>query len=368
MKLVIFIGHFKTGSSSIQSFLSSNFLRLLQADILYPSVESQGIAQNMRSMMTGQDSSAVGASLNIIEPHNALALRLKTEEDGHGVPAYYPNTPSGFQMLELIDNQIAALRPKAVILCSEVFALFGLTAHHSSIQRLANRHAGHDVTIYCNLRRPDEYLSSWHRQRLKFGAKLDRLSENGLKEYLDSAHVQHARMIEPWLQYFPGAQLVLRNFDDVKASGGSVHDFVAHSGLSYPERLSIPSDQNPSVPSAFSEIGRRAIHELPRELSDPLVSWLTTASERVHCPADKNVEMFGAANRHILVSTFRPVSEHLDRLAGGTAFYRDIDIFEKCNPQSDLDAAREALPLLVADARRYGLAEQSQDWLKALVL
>ena len=166
MKLVIFIGHFKTGSTSIQSFLSSNFLRLLQAGILYPSVESQGMARNLQVVLSGRDMPTIGDSLNIIEPHNALALKLKTEEDRHGVPSYYPNLPSGFQMLEALNNQISAIDPKSVILCSEVFALFGLTEKKESIKRLARRFAHHEVTIYCNLRRPDEYISSWHRQRL----------------------------------------------------------------------------------------------------------------------------------------------------------------------------------------------------------
>lgn len=367
MKLVIFIGHFKTGSTSIQSFLSGNFLRLLQAGILYPSVESQGITHNMRAMMSGHDRPTVGKSLNIIEPHNALALRLKTEEDNHGVPHYYPNLPSGFQMLELIGNQITTLRPKSMILCSEVFSLFGLTRDHSSIKRLANRYAEHEVTIYCNLRRPDEYLSSWHRQRLKFGAQLERLSDNGLQEYIDSAHVQQARMIEPWLQHFPGARLMLRNFDAVKAAGGSVHDFIAQSGLSFPSQLPVPMDQNPSVPSAFAEIGRRAQHELPHELANAVILWLTKAGDRVDHPSDRNVEMFGPTNRRILLDAFRPVSEHLDRLAGGT-FYTKIEEFGQHGPLSDVDAAREALPALIADARCQDLAEQTQDWLKALVL
>lgn len=368
MKLVIFIGHFKTGSTSIQSFLSGNFLRLLQAGILYPSVESQGVAHNMRTMMNGSDKSTIGLSLNITEPHNALALRLKTEEDNHGVPHYYPNLPSGFQMLELIGNQISTLRPNAMVLCSEVFALFGLTRDHAGIKRLANRFSGHDVSIYCNLRRPDEYLSSWHRQRLKFGAKLERLSENGLQEYIDSAHIQQAKMIEPWLKYFPKANLILRNFDEVKAAGGSVHDFIAQSGLPFPSQLPLPKDQNPSVPSAFAEVGRRANQELPRELADPLITWLTRAGAVVPHSSDHEVEMFGPMNRRILLDTFRPVAEHLDRLAGRDDFYKDIEAFGRSNPQSDIDAARQALPALIEDARRHGLADQTQDWLNALVL
>lgn len=368
MKLVIFIGHFKTGSSSIQSFLSSNFLRMMHAGILYPSVESQGIAHNMRCMMSGRDISTAGYGLNIIEPHNALALRLKNEEDNHGVPGYYPNLPSGFQMLELIGSQISALAPKAVILCSEVFALFGMTEKHTSLKRLANRYAQHDVTIYCNLRRPDEYLSSWHRQRLKFNAKIERLSGGGLHEYIESSHVQHARMIEAWLKYFPGARLVLRNFDDVKVAGGSVYDFIAQSGLPFPTQLSVPKDQNPSVPSAFAEVGRRAVHELPRELSSPLVTWLTRAGKRVDHPSDNRIEMFGTVNRSILMEKFRPVAAQLDKLNGGHPFYQDVEAFGRCNVKSDIDAAREALPALIMDAQCQDLAPETQSWLRDLIL
>ena len=242
-----------------------------------------------------------------------------------------------------------------------------MTRDHSSIKRLANRYAGHEVTIYCNLRRPDEYLSSWHRQRLKFGAKLERRSENGLQEYIDSVHVQQGRMIESWLLYFPDARLVMRNFDAVKAAGGSVHDFIAHSGLAFPSQLPVPKDQNPSVPSAFAEIGRRAQHELPRELADAGIHWLTRAGDRVDHPQDRGVEMFGPANRRVLMDAFRPVSGHLDRLAG-SPFYDNLEAFGQQAPLSDVDAARQALPALVTDAGQQELSERTQDWLKSLVL
>ncbi|MDN3713792.1 hypothetical protein QWZ10_22215 [Paracoccus cavernae] len=81
MKVILFIGHFKTGSTSLQRFLSRNFHALLKAGILYPSVESQGVAHNMAALRNGRDFDWISDKLNVTEPHNALALVLKTEED-----------------------------------------------------------------------------------------------------------------------------------------------------------------------------------------------------------------------------------------------------------------------------------------------
>lgn len=368
MKLVIFIGHFKTGSSSIQNFLSSNYLALLQVGILYPSVESQGLSRNLAVVRAGRDRPTAGDSLNIIEPHNALALRLKNEDDGHGVPAYYPAPPSGFQMLQFLHNQIHELEPKSVILCSEVFALLGMTAKRSGVQRLANRFAQHDVTIYCNLRRPDEYLSSWHRQRLKFGAKLQPLSGEGLHEYLDSAHFQQVKLIEGWTEYFPQAKLVIRNFDEVRAAGGSIVDFMRHSSLTFPSNLHVPKDQNPSVPSAFAEIGRRAILELNPPLAREVIHWLTAARRRVSHPSDSDVEMFGPANRALISDRFAQIATSLDGLTGMSPFYPDLSDMGVLRPIDDVTAAEAALPALVADARRQALAQPLMDWLAALDL
>lgn len=368
MKFVIFIGHFKTGSSSIQSFLSSNYLALLQAGILYPSVESQGMSRNLAVVLAGRDRTTAGASLNIIEPHNALALRLKNEDDGHGVPPYYPAPPSGFQMLQFLENQIRELNPPSVVLCSEVFALLGMTDKRSGVQRLANRFAQHDVTIYCNLRRPDEYLSSWHRQRLKFGAKMQPLSGRGLHEYLDSAHFQQANMIRGWLEFFPDANLIIRNFDDVRTNGGSIVDFMRHSSLAFPSGLHVPKDQNPSVPSAFAEIGRRAILELPQAQSTEIVRWLTAARRRVNHPGDSSVEMFGPTNRALLADRFATVAASLDQMSEMSPFYSNADDLRTLRPIDDISAAEAAFPHLVADARRQGLATPLLEWLASLDL
>lgn len=368
MKLIIFIGHFKTGSTSIQSFLSSNYYSLLRAGILYPSVESRGVSHNLRALAEGKDRPTARAGLNVIEPHNALALRLKNEEDGHGVPHYYPNLPSGFQMLEMIVNQINSLEPKITILCSEVFALLGMTRERKSIQRLQNRFAQHDVTIYCNLRRPDEHISSWHRQRLKFKEKLNRLDSGALPHYLETAHFQYARMIRGWMDHFPHARVVVREFEDVKAAGGSVKDFVQTLEIPIPENVSFPAFMNPSIPSAFAEIGRRAIFELPEQDATQVVDWLIGAGKRIKHHSDGDVEVFGQSGREIMLDRFRTVSDELKSLRGRRYFSQVLEDIGVVRTVDDITAAEYALPDLRADARKQNFPQATLEWLGSLRL
>lgn len=369
MHLTIFIGHFKTGSSSLQAFLTGNYLALLRAGILYPAVESLGLAHNLRLLRDGADASPAGLSLNIREPHNALALKLKKEEDGHRVPNYYPRLPSGLQMLETITNQIAALEPRHVILCSEVFALLGLTEERQAIARLADRFGDATVTIYCNLRRPDEHIASWHRQRYKFGARLAPLSGGGLSDYLDTAHLQQARAIRGWTEdRFTGARLVVRNFDAVKAAGGTIHDFIAQSGLPFPEGLTLPDDQNPSVPNAFAELARRANHDLPRDIARKVVRLLARSRARIDSPPDGEVEMFGAANRARLLERARPVAADLDALTGERPFYPDLEEIGQTRPLPEREAAAQALQALRKSGYLRRFDPEARDWLRTLTL
>lgn len=369
MKLVMFIGHFKTGSTSIQHFLASNWFKLIEQGVLYPSVENGALARNMRLLLNRADEDLHGQNLNVIEPHNALALKLKTEEDGHGVPPYYPKLPAAFQMFEAIEQQIAALQPHTTVLCSEVFALLGMTKDRQSVSRLNARLGQHDSTIYCSLRRPDDYLSSWHRQRLKFGVKQKPLRAGGMDDYLETAHFQQARMVRGWIDDgFQDAELVLRNFDDVLKNQGSVHDFMSETGIAIPRNAVMPDLRNPSVPSAFAEIGRLALIELPRQMGRNIVEWLISMRKLVPHASDRDVEVFGPAVRDKLVKNFEPVARELRSMSGGRDFYPDLSDLGRLRPISELEAANTALPRLVLASKISPLSPEEKDWLSKLRL
>ena len=56
MKAAFFIGHHKTGSTSLQAFLAANYHRLISEGILYPATESEGIVSNLAAALAGGDS------------------------------------------------------------------------------------------------------------------------------------------------------------------------------------------------------------------------------------------------------------------------------------------------------------------------
>ena len=104
--LVIFMGHHKVGSSSLQRFLATNWLRLARDGVLYPSVEAQGLARNLAESLQGAPLEAPG-SVNIREPHNALAFKLIAEATGAAVPEWHPKLPSASQMFRAVDMLLA---------------------------------------------------------------------------------------------------------------------------------------------------------------------------------------------------------------------------------------------------------------------
>ena len=366
MKLVIFIGHFKTGSTSLQRFLANNYFSLLNRGILYPSVESMGMAHNISTALRGRDQSCNGLSLNVTEPHNALAVRLLNEENNHHVPPYYPNLPGGFRMFDALDSQIHTLAPDTMILCAEVFALFGGTKTQKSLKRMARRFAEHDVTLYCSIRRPDEYLSSWHRQRLKFGGKLEPLRGKAFGAYRKTVHFQHDLMVNGWLEHFPDARLVLRDYRDVLRGGGSVGDFFYHAVGRDVSDLPAVKPENPSVPCAYAEIGRRALRELELPVARPFIAWLVRHADSVDHAADRDVEVFGADTRKALYEGYAPIHDALGALSGKPPFFSDFEDIGRVRPVSDLEAASEVLPKLRRLAARRFLDRKVQAWLKDL--
>ena len=48
MKVILYIGHHKVGSTSLQVFLARNWAALAREGTLYPSVENRGYALNLR--------------------------------------------------------------------------------------------------------------------------------------------------------------------------------------------------------------------------------------------------------------------------------------------------------------------------------
>lgn len=368
MRVICHIGHHKTGTTTLQAFLSQNFAALLRKGILYPWTESEGAALALsQGMRIGEGTKAL-LPINFREAHNALAFRMLADTlPKWKVPPYHRMLPHSRQMLLAIRNQISTLAPGSVVLCSEVMSHFGKVAPDLIPRLRAEAFPDtQDFRLWCTLRRPDEQLVSWHGQQVRFGNSPPPLSdpENGLN--LNNLHVDYRGVIEPWLQQIDRATPILRPYRETLSEGGSVEDFLRHSGISAPGGLASAPTLNISRKPGIVILMRMANARLPRPLAQELGDWLDRYSARFTLASTSEVEFFGAEARSRLAERFRPIHEWLSGIAGRPAFFTDLDRMTTCNPIPEAEALRQLLDQLDPATTKGILAVEIRDFLTGL--
>jgi len=276
------------------------------------------------------------------EPHSALAYQMIARVSERKVPLQFKRLPPVPQMLLAMRKQVEFLKPQTVILCSEVFANFG-QIDPDLIPQLMTAFPDAEVEIYGALRRPDEYLISWHGQCLKVGEQLKPLDKGGLEPYFKTIHFNFRTVVEAWNDQLPDARLILRPYSEILKSGGSIDDFFAQTSIDSPANLTPPGRANQSLPRAAMEIVRRANHDLPKELSQRLTRYFMAAGQALDQVPNARVEMFGAPARQELASHFAPIHDYLSELTGRSAFFDDIDFVEHECPVPQAQATAEFL-------------------------
>lgn len=366
MQKVFSLGLHKTGSSSLQWFLGQNQVALARAGLLFPPVLPKGIARLMAELVGVPDDSNIAYDQSMMG-HNPLAYRLLDE----GCPDFvFPDilkpTPSGFMMLEQMEQMVKGLDPRALILCSEDFARMSLLAPQS-VTRLRRRFGADDVRLLCTVRRPDEAIEAWQSQALKGPTDVQRLGDAGVEDYLRSVHFDYEAALTPWLQAYPDATLDLRTYQETMAMGGSVAHFRQHSGLDLPDDLEPVTDRNISLHPALFEIVRLAKTKLTGAEAYLLRGWLERSTARLDLADKRQIEMLGAANRARLVEAFDGIHRFLSQAVGRSAFFDDIDQIGVAKEISNIDATSAALPSVVAAARMSGLSQDTKAFLEGLL-
>ena len=89
-------------------------------------------------------------SINTREAHNALAVRMLADTlPNWKVPQYHRELPHSNQMLISMRNQIMALMPDTVVLCSEVMSHFGYLIHKQAAQN--TERIFQDIPLACRV-------------------------------------------------------------------------------------------------------------------------------------------------------------------------------------------------------------------------
>jgi hypothetical protein len=346
-RVILFIGHHKVGSTSLQDFLARNAAALAQQGILYPFTDFEGLA-HVAADASGRLAQPGTLPINVREPHNALAFRMMASQKAGKIPGYHKRLPALPQMLNAIRQQIRFSQPHTVILAAEVFANFNAVSP-ALIRQLVNQFPQSEFTLVATLRRIDAYLASWHGQRLKFGHKLEPLRADGLDGYFNGIHFDYRLMLEGWLKALPQAQLILRDYEEVRVGGGSVADFIAQTGLELPEGLAPERRENDSIHRAFYEVVRRGNHELdPPQAAALRRALRQDLPGRLSLPDSRSIELFGAENRQRMLERFRLIDAWLGDVAGRPdgGFFADLDRVAEIAEFPEIEAMQTALEQL----------------------
>lgn len=341
MRVIIFAGHHKVGSTSLQDFLSRNAAPLARAGILYPSVDFEGMAM-MLGVALGRMKAPDVMPINAREPHNALAFRFLADNNTTKIPPYHTGLPARGQMERAIHKQIEFLQPDTVILAAEVLANFA-PANPALITELAGIFPDAEFTVIATLRRIDEYIASWHGQRLKFGHELAPLRADGLAAYFGNIHFDYRKMLVGWFDALPDARFIIRDYGEVRAAGGSVADFITQAGLTLPDGLEPEQKTNESLHRGLYEIARRGNQELPAATAKQLRGILRQMTPGLNLPKSNDIELFGAENRRDLVERFEPINAFLGERLGKPAFFSDLDQVRKTLPIREMEVFRRAV-------------------------
>lgn len=364
MKLILYIGHHKVGSTSLQAFLVQNAQALAAAGILHPMVDPRGLVHLLRQSI-GKVDKPGQLPPDLREPHSALAYRMIADISDRPVPSQFQDMPPQADMVATLRTQIERLEPHTVILCSEVFSTFGDVDATLVDRLLAMIPEATEIQIYGVLRRPDQYLVSWHGQRFKAGEKLVPVAE-AVADYAGNVHADYRRALECWITRCSGATLTLRNYADVVKAGNSVRDFRLHAQVKWPPNLTPPPRINQSLPLAVMEIARRANHALADQEAADLRGFLMRAGDTLDLVPNAQIDMYGPKARAQLLALFRPVQAYLGTVSGCEAFFPDLELIGICPPVPQHEAVRGALAHMGPEGIAADLPRKTRAFLDAL--
>jgi hypothetical protein len=342
MRVVIFIGHHKVGSSALQDHLGSSAPRLIQQGILYPTVTHTDLKALQAAVKRGDKTQA--APRNVAEAHNALAFSMLADETGGTVPPFHKNLPSTVEMFALIREQIASFQPDTLLLASEVFANYGAVTP----KLIDDLYSGlglaptDQVEIFAYLRRIDEYLVSWHGQRVRFGQKIRALPGKALSCYTRGIHFDYRLMIEAWQAARPDSRLILRPYDDVVRRDGSVAVFAAATGLNLPPVEKHANTVNQSIHRAVLDFARQANFALEPLAATKFFNSMLRVSPQLGVVRPGQIEMFGKNARKNMYNGFAPIHDWLSDIHGET-FFNDFDQVKDMRPVDEAYANVDAL-------------------------
>lgn len=234
--LYIHIGHYKTGTTALQVFLTDNARRLRRAGVDYPT------------------------ALQNHQKHSKLAFSIYraagVEKLMHG---YNDPTPPTEVWAELFRVVRTSTSP-AVLVSSEEFIRMG--SHPKAVEILhdilAPMRDEFDIRIIAYLRAPQAHLRSWYNQLIKMRRPVPDFN-TALTKVMEPVHYDYALALQPWIDIVGPKAMILRAYHaDLREGHRHYQEFldifgvkVTSAGWSMPDE-----DSNPRLDEGMLDLVR----------------------------------------------------------------------------------------------------------------
>lgn len=238
MHCILHIGTRKTGSSSIQGYLKKNAKALEHQGILVPSNASENGFQF-----------SVSADPLMSLWFYLARENIKTEDDLKKMQT---------RTRHYLDQDIARVNPKTVILSSEDFSFFTDERQTRFAKEYFNQFSSFSVVVY--LRRQDRYVvSDISTGLLNGGQKSFTLRDDPAA----LEHLNYKKLIDAWANVFGKEAMKIRIFEPAHMTGGDLlTDFCSMTGIDT-HGLEDPDFANPSVTAVAQSFLRIANQKIP---------------------------------------------------------------------------------------------------------
>jgi hypothetical protein len=352
-RLVLHIGYYKTGTTSLQDHLGHLRPVLEERGILYPRAGRPVRGDPSHGALSIQELQRAGARLPRWYTRRSKLRRYLTGTAGNARNA--------------LAAEIAASDSETVIVSSEEFVRFGDDRGVPAEQARAMLGAlgVEQTTVVCYVRRPDRYLESWYNQLVKMGRPVARLSPVMRRKplprhpYYGSPHTDFDRMLEYWADVVGRDQLVVRDYDHLR-NGAILDDFSAAAGVPDLGDLEVPPVRpNLRIDNNFIEYARMWSLYRPGHDHKPLHALLARMAEDPKLPPRFDVYVLDPGARRRLHRYVSPVNERLGKLAGRPdGFFPDLDdmLTVPKRSTSDIEAFRFWAPYIDVAVRASGIA------------
>jgi glycosyltransferase involved in cell wall biosynthesis len=211
--LYLHIGHHKTGSSSIQHFLSVNRDALLETGVRYPDMGPAWAHHELASVCLNNKSSP-------------QAFPVRSQER--------------FGSREEWAEHVGRLRDDWLMCPEERIILSSEQFKNNNPFELRGFLDGFDVKVIVFLRRQDEKLESGFNQRLKSG----NISQADYEGFLKAGAKNYFTDLLLWEEAFGEGNILVQPFEKQSLEGGLERKFLSLAGIGWDDGLHVPQPVN----------------------------------------------------------------------------------------------------------------------------